>query len=314
MTPYAFDPELAPFAARLPARDLRDLAAARAPRAPNPAATPDDVEVHDEVLGGPGPLTVRVFRPRPARGGSPPVPGVLRLHAGGFVLGSIDADHDRSARLCQELGAVVVSVAYRLAPEAPYPAALEDCYLALRWLYDQAGALGVDADRVAVHGHSAGGGLAAATALFARDHGGPPIRFLYLGMPQVDDRLTASKQRFTDTPLWNRESAELSWQLYLGDRPAGPAGPAGVDAYAAPARAADLSGLPPAYVSAMEFDPLRDEALVFARALLAAGVPAEVHLFPGTFHGSAGVVPDAAISVRERAEEYAVLRRALSDC
>jgi acetyl esterase/lipase len=307
---YAFDPELAPFAGRLPPRDLRDLAAARAPRVPYPAGTPDEVEVHDEDLGGPGPLTVRVFRPRPRGGASPRVPGVLRLHAGGFVLGSIDADHGRNARLCHELGAVVVSVGYRLAPENPYPAALEDCCLALRWLHEQAAALGVDADRVAVHGHSAGGGLAVATALFARDHDGPRIRFLYLGMPQLDDRPTASRQRFTDTPLWNRQSAELSWQLYLGARAAGPAG---VDGYAAPARATDLTGLPPAYISAMEFDPLRDEALGFARALLAAGVPTELHLFPGTFHGSAGVVPDAGISVRERAEEYAVLRRALSD-
>jgi acetyl esterase/lipase len=211
--------------------------------------------------------------------------------------------------LARELGVVVVSVEYRLAPEHPYPTGLEDCYAALIWLHQQATVLSVDNTRIGVFGQSAGGGLSAALALLARDRNGPPLCFQFLGIPELDDRLeTASMRAFTDTPLWHRPNAILSWKFYLGDayRP----GAADVPGYAAPARATDLRGLPPAYISAMEFDPLRDEAIVYALKLLEAGVPVELHTYPGTFHGSS-IASHAAVSQRQEREMFDVLRRGL---
>ena len=155
-------------------------------------------------------------------------------------------------------------------------------------------------------GSSAGGGLAAAVALLARDRGGPKLCFQLLGMPELDDRLeTASMQAFDDTPLWNRPNAEISWRYYLGGTPADAA------PYAAPARVKDLAGLPPAYVSTMEFDPLRDEGIHYALRLLEHGVSVELHQYPGTFHGS-NLVTSAQVSKRSSAEMYDALRRALS--
>ncbi len=235
------------------------------------------------------------------------MPAVLYIHGGGFFVGSIDSEHMGSAALARELGVVVVSVEYRLAPEHPYPAGLEDCYAALVWLHEHADELGVDRDRVAISGSSAGGGLAAGLALLARDRGGPALCFQYLGVPEIDDRLeTASMRRFTDTPMWTRGAAVKSWEWYLGDAH----GSDDVPHYAAPARAEDLTGLPPAYISTMEYDPLRDEGIVYALRLLEAGVSVELHSFPGTFHGS-GIVTTAAVTRREAAERMTVWRRAL---
>jgi acetyl esterase/lipase len=233
------------------------------------------------------------------------LPGVLYIHGGGFVLGSVDTEHAGAVLLARAVGAVVVSVDYRLAPEHPFPAGLDDCYDALTWMRDAADQLEVDLDRLALFGNSAGGGLAAAVALLSRDRGGPSLSFQYLGIPELDDRLeTVSMQTFVDTPMWNRPNAELSWQHYLGDDRGE------VSAYAAPARATDLSGLPPTYISTMEFDPLRDEGLIYGLRLLQAGVTVELHQFPGTFHGSA-LVFTAATSVRQSAETMDVMRRAL---
>ena len=204
-------------------------------------------------------------------------------------------------------GAVVVSVEYRLAPEHPYPAAVHDCYSALRFLAVQADELGVDPARLAVLGTSAGGGLGAATALLARDLGGPALCFQMLHIPELDDRLeTPSMRAFVDTPMWSRPLAEQSWRAYLGpdvDRD-------DVSPYAAPARATDLSGLPPTYISTAENDPLRDEGILYGLRLLQAGVSVELHQFPGTFHGSA-LVASAVISKRAQTESVTVLRRAL---
>lgn len=305
---YPFDPELLDAATQFPARDLTDLTTARQARQMPPVEVPAGLSVADhqiDVEGQPGTLTVRVYLPPPRPGR---LPCIVTLHAGGFVLGSIEQDHRRNVALCAAVGAVVVAVDYRLAPEHPFPCALDDSSATLQWIRDRADQFGVDPSRIAVLGRSAGGGLAAATALRARDRGGPDICFLFLAMPQLDDRVqSASARLFTDTPMWTRRAAELSWAMYLG------AGvPEDLTGYAAPARAADLRGLPPTYLTAMEFDPLRDEAIEFAHALLAAGVPTEFHLFPGTFHGSGALVPGAAISRREQAEELAVLRRQLA--
>lgn len=295
------DPDLAGIVALLPdmTESLSDIAGARAmlegfvPAGPVPGE--ELVETSEQPIGEAA--RVRFYRPRGATG---ELPGLLYVHGGGFCLGGLDLEHGLAVELCHTLGAVVASVDYRLAPEHPYPAGLDDCYAALQLL---AARDDVDGARIAVHGQSAGGGLAAATALLARDRGGPELCFQALGIPELDDRLdTPSMRTFTATPLWSRPQAELSWQYYLGSREA--------DRYAAPARAEDLSGLPPAYVVTCELDPLRDEGIAYALRLLQAGVSVELHSFPGTVHGSA-IAREAAVVRRMDAELIDALRRAL---
>ncbi|MET8418158.1 alpha/beta hydrolase [Streptomyces sp. NPDC005134] len=312
---YAFDPELAPWVTMLPEFPLTDIEGSRQAEADMVAQLPAYepsvlIEVADSTVPGPegGPaVPVRIYTPR-GPGGD--MPGLLYIHGGGFVSGSVDVYHADAMRIAAEVGAVVVSVEYRLAPEHPFPAGLEDCYAALTWIADHATELGIDPGRLGVAGESAGGGLAAALTLLARDRGGPALRFQFLGIPELDDRLqTPSMRAFTDTPVWHRPNAEVSWDYYLGGQ--GIRGCDGVSAYAAPARAEDLTGLPPAYVSVAEFDPLRDEGLGYAHRLIQAGVPTELHFFPGTFHGSALMFPDAEVSRRMHAEQFDALRRGL---
>jgi acetyl esterase/lipase len=311
-TGYALDPELAAAVAMLPTLDVSDIPAARATmkelRAGLPEPDETGISVTDVTVPGPAgapDVALRIYRPDEVAG---PI-GIYDVHGGGFILGDIDASHAGNVALARAVGAVVVTVEYRLAPEAPFPAPLEDVYAGLVWFAEHAADYGVDPARIAIHGISAGGGLCAGLALLARDRGGPAIAFQYLGVPEVDDRLTTpSMTAFTDTPIWNRPNAIVSWDAYLGE---GVPGSADVSPYAAPARATDLSGLPPAYVSTMAFDPLRDEGIAYGLALLAAGVPVELHLFPGTFHGST-LIEGAAISRREITERVAVLRRALA--
>jgi len=308
---YAFDPELAGALSMLPVLDITDLAATRAQGSSMIAemSTPDLTGVQVEERQVPGPegapdVTLRIYRPDRVSGPA----AIYNVHGGGFLLGDLEIDHVRNLELARELGVVVLSVDYRLAPETPFPGPLEDVYAGLVWTAKHADELHIDPQQIAIHGLSAGGGLCAGLALLARDRGGPHIAFQYLAVPELDDRLaTPSMTTFTDTPLWNRPNAIVSWDAYLG---AGVPGTDSVSPYAAPARATDLTGLPPAYVSVMHFDPLRDEGIAYATALLAAGVTVELHLFPGTFHGSS-LVAFAAISQREQAEEMAVLRRAL---
>lgn len=300
----AVDPELRALAELVPPRELTDPEAIRALQrdVPRPPVDASDLVVEERVAAGAPPVPVRVYSPCPRRDAS--VPAVLLVHGGGFFAGSVDGVHVDAVELARELGVVVVAVDYRLAPEHPFPAALDDCDTALRWIHDRAGELGVDVARVAVSGTSAGGTLAAALALRARDTGGPPICFQHLVSPALDDRLdTPSMHRFVDTPMWTRGAAATSWAWYL----AGWTGE--VPAFAAPARASDLTGLPPAYVSVAELDPLRDEGLAYAVRLLEAGVSVEVHSFPGTFHGSL-LARNATISRRQTAETLAVWRRA----
>ncbi|WP_033289592.1 alpha/beta hydrolase [Amycolatopsis jejuensis] len=309
---YPYDPEIAAALPMLPAVDLTDLDSARGMMAEMVATELADLDetgvtTRDELVPGPaGAPKVRVRVYTPDRIATSAL--VIDIHGGGFVVGDLSAVHSADVELARELGVVVVSVDYRLAPEAPYPAGLEDCYAALVWAVEHADDLGIDPERVVIHGVSAGGGLCAALALLARDRGGPAIAFQFLSIPELDDRLdTPSMRQFVDTPLWNRPAAELSWDFYLGE---GKRGGDDVPVHAAPARATDLTGLPPAYVSVMEFDPLRDEGIAYALALLSAGVPTELHLFPGTFHGS-GLVRHATVSRREMAEGRAVLARAV---
>jgi acetyl esterase len=309
---YAIDPELAAVLPMLPASDLNDLPAARASFAALMAAMPkpdtSGLLIEDRMVPGPPgapDVPVRIYRPE-----QPVAPAaVYDVHGGGFIMGDLEIGHARNVELARGLGVVVVSVDYRLAPETPFPGPLEDVYAGLVWTAKHADELGVDPQRIAIHGSSAGGGLSAGLALLARDRGGPHIAFQFLGVPEIDDRLsTPSMTAFVDTPIWNRPNAVISWDAYLG---AGVPGTDGVSPYAAPARATDLAGLPPAYVSVMHFDPLRDEGIRYALAMLDAGVTVELHLFPGTFHGS-GLAPHAAVSQRETAETIAVLRQALA--
>lgn len=307
---YRFAPDVAAVIPQIQPTDLTDLATARKEVAERAAAVAVDtagVEVTEHVI--PEGVRVRLYRPEPAAGS--PHGAILHAHGGGFVMCDLESTHARNTRLAREVGVPLASVDYRLAPEHPFPAAIDDTYAALQWLAAQAPALGADPSRIALHGVSAGAALVAGVALLARDRGGPRPCFQYLGIPVTDDRQnTASIKRFTDTPLWDATKAAISWTAYLG--PGVPGSP-DVSPYAAPARATDLSGLPPAYISVMEFDPLRDEGIGYAQALLAAGVSVELHLFPGTFHGSTTAAPDAAVVRRERAEEIAVLAAALSD-
>lgn len=267
------------------------------------------VAIENHSIAGPAgapDVPVRIYSPE---GLEQAVPGIIHIHGGGFVIGNLDSELGSCVALCRVLGVVVVSVDYRLAPETPYPGPLEDCYAALQWVSNNGAQLNIDPSRLAVFGQSAGGGLAAASCLLSRDRGGPKICFQFLGIPELDDRLqTSSMQRFVDTPMWNRPNAELSWDFYLGDQ--FQRGADDVPYHAAPARAEDLSGLPPAYISTMEFDPLRDEGVEYALKLMRAGVATELHSFPGTFHGSA-LFSSTQISKRESTEMFAVLRRAL---
>ncbi|MCE3552732.1 alpha/beta hydrolase [Pseudonocardia sp. RS11V-5] len=307
---YRFDPELAPWIPMMPTFDITDPVAARAELAEQvrqvPQYTPSQpLVIEDRTLPAPGgapDVPVRIYTParRPA-----PLSGLLFLHGGGFVVGGMDGEDGRAQEIAAEADVVVVSVEYRLAPEHPFPAGLDDCYLALCWFAAHAPELGVDPRRIGVGGGSAGAGLSAAVALLARDRGGPALRMQYLSIPELDDRLDShSMTLYTDTPIWNRPNAELSWRYYLdGQEPT---------QYAAPARAADLRGLPAAYVDVCEFDPLRDEGIAYAQRLSQAGVPVELHLFPGTFHGSS-LVTEATVSRRMAAESLTAIRRLLHD-
>ena len=255
---------------------------------PGPAGDPD--------------VTVRVYRPVGATG---PLPGIYFIHGGGMVLGNIDGEDATAATLCEAVGAVVVSVEYRLAPEHPHPAPVEDCYAGLVWTAANAGELGIDPARLAVYGGSAGGGLALGTALLARDRGGPALCFMMPIYPMIDDtNTTPSSHEITDVGIWDRAGNVEAWDWYLGGKPA--------DQYAAPTRAEDVSGLPPAYIDVGTVDLFRDEDIAFAQRLMAAGVPVELHVNPGSYHASEVFAPDAALSKRIWATRIDALRRALA--
>ena len=262
----------------------------------NPPPGEDVASVEDlEVPGPDGPLPVRVYRPD---GAAVPAPVVVFFHGGGWVLGSI-ATHDATCRgLANRTGAVYVSVDYRLAPEHPYPAAPEDCYAATCWVADHAADLGVDPGRLAVAGDSAGGNLAAVVCQMARDRSGPAIAFQLLIYPVTDldfDRWPSMEEN-ADGPLLTREGMDWFARHYVGTLPFTG------DPYAAPIRAADLSGLPQAHVATAGHDPLRDEGAGYAEALAAAGVTVGYDNFATMIHGFVGfadVVP-AAGEARDR--------------
>jgi triacylglycerol lipase len=256
---------------------------------------------------------VRVLHYTAPGGSTAPRAALLHIHGGGYVLGTPDINDGANRAWALKLGITVVSVDYRLAPETPWPGALEDCYAALVWMHDNADELGIDPARIAVAGESAGGGHAAALALYARDvarrnGGGPSICFQLLDAPMLDDRTgTASDPHphvghFVWTPAKNR----FGWRSLLGVEP----GSADVPEAAVPARAADLSGLPPTFVSVGALDLFLEEDMEFVRRLTRAGVAAELHVIPGAYHGF-GLAQGAPQVAQLEALRRAALARAL---
>lgn len=265
---------------------------------------PDNVIVEERKIPGPDgapEIAVRIYRPTDAKA---PVPGIYYIHGGGMVVGSLNTGHAECLRFCSELGAVVVNVEYRLAPENPHPAPCEDCYAGLKWMSDNAEELGLDTDRVAIYGPSAGGGLTVATALRARDRGGPRVAFVMAIYPMIDHRnITASSHEITNIGIWDRSTNAEGWASYLGGKEP--------DAYASPALCEDLRGFPPTYIDVGTEDLFRDEDISFASRLLAAGVFTELHVDPGAYHGSELLAPTANVSQRQLNRRLEALRSAL---
>ncbi|MCO8270526.1 alpha/beta hydrolase [Actinoplanes sp. TRM 88003] len=268
---------------------------------------PDNPNVSKDDRTIPGPegepdVTVRVYRPVNATG---PLPGIFFIHGGGMILGSVEGEDATATLICDQTNALVVSVEYRLSPEHPHPAPVEDCYAGLVWMAKNAAELGFDPDRLAIYGASAGGGLTIATALLARDRGGPALKYMMPIYPMIDDtNTTASSDEIVDIGIWDRAGNIEAWAWYLGGRPA--------DQYAAPTRAEDLSGLPPAFIDVGTVDLFRDEDIAFAQRLMAAGVPTELHVHPGSYHAAETFAADAALSQRIWAMRLDALRRALA--
>jgi acetyl esterase/lipase len=277
----------------------RFLEAAKAGLPANDRVVAEDIAA--PRAGAAGDVPLRIFRPAAS---VEALPCIFYIHGGGMLLGSIDDDALLCAMLSEALQVTVVALAYRLAPENPYPAALEDCVHSLRWLMDSARQLRICPDAVAIYGGSAGGNLAIATALFLRDHGGPALRLVAAPYPMLDDRnTTPSSREITDPGVWNRDANREAWDYYLAGR--------APDAYAAPARAQDLQGLPPLFMDVGEVDLFRDETIEFAARLLRAGVPTELHVYPGAYHGSEIFAPDAPLSARIWARRIEALQSAL---
>lgn len=237
------------------------------------------------------------------------MPALLWIHGGGYVLGSPVVDDPLCEEFVLNAKCTVFSVDYRLAPKHPYPAAIEDCYAALKWITESAETLQIDPDRIAIAGASAGGGLTAALALLARDRGGPKIMFQMPLYPMIDDRnITPSSYEITNQNFpkaWTREQNRIAWDMYLGETATKE-----IPAYAAPARARDLTGLPPAYTCIGVLDLFRDETIEYVTRLAQADVPVEFHLYPGCFHGFECVYNDTEISRQARMEYINALAQA----
>jgi acetyl esterase/lipase len=293
--------------------DLSDLAVTRATldalmEAMAGEPLPEGVVVEDHHVDGfdGHQVLVRTYRPAEARLNSP---ALYWIHGGGMVLGDVSMNDASCAEIAETLNVVVASVEYRLAPEFPYPVPMEDCYSGLIWFFESAEQFGLDTSRIAIGGGSAGGGLAAGLALLARDRKQVAPCFQLLTYPMIDDRNeTPSSYQVTDTRVWNRDANIVSWDAYLD----GIAGSDDVPVHAAPSRAIDLSGLPPAIITVGDLDMFVDEDIAYAQALLQAGVPTELHVYPGAFHGSNTFVVDSDLSQRWKRDEMAALARALN--
>ena len=267
--------------------------------------TDDGIEEIERTIPGPDgapDVPIRIYMPKDRTG---PGPGFVNFHGGGFILGDLESEHPRCLTMAAEGEAVSVGVDYRLAPENPFPAGVEDCYAALQWVVDNATDLKIDPAKITIGGGSAGGNLTAAVALMARDRGGPEVAFQMLFYPVIDDRCqTPSMIDGAGLYIWDYQNSLDMWNQYIGRERSN------VSPYAAPARAEDLSGLPPAYMMTCEHDPLRDEGILYAMRLMAAGVSVELHNYPGTVHGFDFLTPSPT-STRAVNESVEAFRRAM---
>jgi acetyl esterase/lipase len=322
-TPPPFDPELAPaletikggpisggtFTADM-IQALREGSASALP-----PVTDEDLRCggafevsarHAPGADGAPDVPLLICRPAKAQG---PVPALYLIHGGGMIMGDNRTGVTSMLDIAARLTLTIVSVDYRLAPETPHPGPVEDCYAGLVWTAKNAAELGIDPARIIVGGGSAGGGLSAAVALLARDRGGPALAGQLLMCPMLDDRNdTPSAVQMAGQGIWDRGVNEIAWTALLGEARGGP----NVSPYAAPARAGDLSGLPPAYIDVGSAETFRDEAVGYASRIWQAGGDAELHVWPGGFHAFAGFAPDAALSKDATAAPVAWLRRLLS--
>jgi len=314
-TPRKYDPTVEKLASMVPRFDVSDAVGTRA--AYNEfceamaaqgieRAADDRIKEIERTIPGSGgapEIPIRIYMPADRTEAGP---AFINFHGGGFILGDLEIEHPRCLIMAAEGGAVSVGVDYRLAPENPFPAGVEDCYSALQWVVDNAAELKIDPGKISIGGSSVGGNLTAAVALMARDRDGPNIAFQMLIYPAIDDRCeTLSMKDGADMYIWDYQNSFDMWNQYIGqDR-------SNVSPYAAPARAQDLSGLPPAYVMTCEHDPLRDEAIIYAMRLMAAGVQVELHNYPGTVHGFDFMTP-SEISTQAVNEGVEAFKRAMA--
>jgi acetyl esterase/lipase len=317
-TKHLVDPELVAMLDQFPALELTAetlgqvramMQAMRSQTPPNLPAFPD-IAVSERFVPGPeGAPDVRVlvYLPTSVQG---PLPALLWIHGGGYVIGSADGEDLGVKSIVSAVRCTAVSVAYRLAPETPHPGPVEDCYAALLWLSTHAGELGVDPTRIAIGGGSAGGGLAAALGLLTRDRGEVPLAFQLLIYPMLDDRTVTmtDPHPYTGEFIWTAQANRFGWRALLGQEPGGP----DISPYAAAARAESLVGLPATFISVGALDLFLEEDLEYARRLIRAGVPTELHVYPGAYHGF-NMVADAQVSQVAARDQLAALKRAFLD-
>ncbi len=315
-TKHLVDPELLPALEYMPPFDLSLVTLpqmrgmmAEMLKQQQAAAPPSDVTVEERHVPGPAgapDVRVLIYSPPGATGAKP---GYFHIHGGGYVMGVPEMMEASNKAVAAEIGCVVCSVDYRLAPDTPHPGPVEDCYAALKWFHANAAALGVDPNRIAIGGESAGGGLSAALGLLARDRGEVPLVFQLLIYPMLDDRTVtrAEPHAFAGQFIWDAKSNHFGWHSLLGHAP----GAEGVSHYAAASRAESVAGLPPTFVSVGALDIFLDEDIDYAKSLLAAGVPTELHVYPGAYHGF-DVAFDADVTRRFRRDAVEALKRALT--
>jgi acetyl esterase/lipase len=311
---HLVDPELAHLLTQMPAFDMNaaTLAMVRAMQFPMQAQPTGAVAVAVDreerklpgINGAPN-VRVLIYAPRAA---ARPAPAVLHIHGGGFLIGQPEMNDARNRLLAHDMGCIVMSVDYRLAPETPFPGGIEDCYAALVWLHQRAGDMGIDPKRIAIVGESAGGGLAASLALLARDRDEVPVCFQQLIFPMLDDRTgsVGADHPYAGEFLWRPASNRFAWQSLLNAAPGG----SDVSPYAAAARAENLAGLPPTFIAVGALDLFIEEDINYARRLLRAGVPTELHVYPGAFHGYQ-MAPQARVARQADQDAAAAIRRAL---
>jgi triacylglycerol lipase len=313
-TKHLVDPELLAFLDIMPSmefatvdiKDIRKGMLERRAAVPIPQGLPVSMEVRTiEGPSGAPPVQLTIYQPTEVKGLRP---AIYHVHGGGYVIGDPGMMEAKHKPLAVELGCVIVSVDYRLAPETAHPGPLEDCYAGLKWTYDHAQELGIDVRRLGVMGESAGGGLAAALALYARDKREVPLAFQHLIYPMLDDRtcVDPDPHPYVGEFIWNREHNLYGWTSLLGGAPGRP----DVHHYAAPARAPDVAGLPPTFISVGALDLFLEENLEYARRLTRAAVPVELHVYPGAYHGFGGAA-QARVTLQSDRDSLEALRRAL---